>query len=77
MVSFDAVLLATDGDFLEQSRIRAIFRENAVHQQDAVLFEMPPFTGDDNNDGVTNALRGNRLLTDEGVIPCDFCFPTD
>ncbi|KAI3644930.1 hypothetical protein MP228_011094 [Amoeboaphelidium protococcarum] len=77
VVSFDAVLLATDGDFLEQSRIRAIFRENAVHQQDAVLFEMPPFTGDDNNDGVTNALRGNRLLTDEGVIPCDFCFPTD
>ena len=39
---YDAVLIATDNDFLETSRVRALFREHAVTADDWRLFEMPP-----------------------------------
>ncbi|KNC98812.1 uncharacterized protein SPPG_05789 [Spizellomyces punctatus DAOM BR117] len=39
---YDAILFATDIDFLESSKVRAIFRENAVTPDDAKLFELPP-----------------------------------
>ncbi|KAJ3182545.1 hypothetical protein HDU85_002643 [Gaertneriomyces sp. JEL0708] len=41
-VIYHAVLFATDIDFLESSRVRAIFRENAKDTEDATLFELPP-----------------------------------
>jgi hypothetical protein len=41
---YEAVLIATDGDFLDMSSVRSIFRENALQKSDAVLFEMPPVT---------------------------------
>ncbi|KAJ3016234.1 hypothetical protein HKX48_004145 [Thoreauomyces humboldtii] len=38
---YDAVLFATDIDFLEMSSVRTIFRENALSVEDAKLFELP------------------------------------
>jgi hypothetical protein len=64
---YDAVLIATDSDFLETSRIRQMFRDNAVNPSDAVLFEMPPYTGEDPQ------IRA-RINDD---LVCDFCLPTE
>ncbi|KAJ3343392.1 cop9 signalosome complex subunit [Gonapodya sp. JEL0774] len=44
---FEAILFATDNDFLESSRIRMVFKSNAIKPEDATLFEMPPYTGDE------------------------------
>ena len=67
---YDAILLATDNDFLETSRIRAIFKENAVQPSDYQLFEMPPYTGENTY---------NRGPYDGPNIPvtCKFCFPSE
>lgn len=46
---YDAVLFATDTDFLEQALIRHIFRENAQQPTDSTLFEMTPFTGEESH----------------------------
>jgi hypothetical protein len=66
---YDAMLLATDTDFLESSRVRTLFRQNAVHPSDATLFEMPEFKGELNLD------RPRRV--DDSPMPCDRCFPTE
>ncbi len=42
---YDAWLFATDTDFLENSNIRKIFRDNAVVSEDAALFSMPEVKG--------------------------------
>lgn len=68
-VFYDAVLIATDNDFLETSRVRALFRENAVQSADAVLFEMPPYTGEPERDP--------RPEFADAPLPCDWCCPTD
>ncbi|KAJ3300040.1 hypothetical protein HK104_005036 [Borealophlyctis nickersoniae] len=65
---YDAVLFATDNDFLESSRIRAIFRENAVTSQDAKLFEMPPYTG------VEQAPPAVVIVDDSAF--CEWCYPS-
>lgn len=71
---YDAVLIATDNDFLETSATRAIFRENAVNPADCTLFEMPPFTGDEQAD----AERRLALEMQDMPLPCDsLCCPTD
>lgn len=46
VITYDAVFLGSDSDFLESSKIRAIFKENALNPEDTKLFEMPEFTGD-------------------------------
>jgi hypothetical protein len=33
-------------DYLEHSKIRALFKENALNPEDAALFEMPEYTGE-------------------------------
>lgn len=38
---FDAILIGTDNDYLETSKMRAIFRENTLTDDDVTLFEMP------------------------------------
>ncbi|ORX55226.1 hypothetical protein BCR36DRAFT_581272 [Piromyces finnis] len=65
---YDAVLFATDDDFLEKSKIRAIFKKNAVTADDAKLFEMPEYKG------ATNYDDGQLLLYDDATL-CDICFP--
>ena len=64
---YDAILFATDNDFLESGRIRAIFKENAVNPEDAQLFEMPPFTGEEESP-VT-------VVVDDSEI-CEWCYPS-
>lgn len=44
---WDAVLFATDTDFLEQSKIRLFFKANAIVPEDAMLFKMKPYTGEE------------------------------
>lgn len=65
---YDAVLFATDDDFLEKSKIRAIFKKNAVSPEDAKLFEMPEYKGTNNFD------EGQLILYDDATL-CDICFP--
>ena len=74
---YDAVLIATDNDFLETSRVRAIFRDNAVTPGDAQLFEMPPYLGDNADGGDGNGGGGAATHFDDTMLPCDYCFPTD
>ncbi|RKO88185.1 hypothetical protein BDK51DRAFT_34766 [Blyttiomyces helicus] len=66
---YDAVLFATDVDFLESSKIRAVFRFNALTSEDAALFEMPPV-----NDGVPGSMGGSPTgparMPEEVVICC-------
>ncbi|KAJ1532682.1 hypothetical protein HK405_000908, partial [Cladochytrium tenue] len=46
-VTYDAVLFATDNDYLESARVRAFFRSHALCKEDNVLFEMPEYTQED------------------------------
>ncbi|RKP04011.1 hypothetical protein CXG81DRAFT_23424 [Caulochytrium protostelioides] len=63
-----AILFATDSDFLESSKIRAVFRDNACVPEDATLFEMKPFTGEPD-------VPMDVFVVDETNV-CEFCFPT-
>jgi hypothetical protein len=67
-VYYDAWLIATDTDFLESSKIRAMFRENAAQPSDFALFEMAPYTGE------TASRAANQAAS---VSLCDKCFPSD
>lgn len=67
---YDAFLIATDNDFLETSRVRLLFKENAVFDTDAQLFEMAAYTG------APAAPPGLGAGTDQ-QLPCDVCFPTE
>ena len=42
---YDAILIGTDDDFLQKSKFRTIFKENAAKAEDTVLFEMEPYNG--------------------------------
>lgn len=63
---YDAVLFANDNDFLEASKIRQIFRNNAIQSDDAKLFEMKEFTGDDSTPQDFEIVRD--------TFPCGDCF---
>ncbi|KAI8843106.1 hypothetical protein BC829DRAFT_446242 [Chytridium lagenaria] len=67
--TFDATLFATDNDFLESSRIRSIFKQNAVHTEDAVLFEMKEFTG-------VEVAESPVIIIVEDNPACEFCYPS-
>jgi hypothetical protein len=45
--TWDAVLFATDDDFLSSSAIRKMFLENALCVEDSTLFEMKEYTGEE------------------------------
>ncbi|KAJ3196567.1 hypothetical protein HK101_008479 [Irineochytrium annulatum] len=73
----DAVLFATDDDFLELSRIRSVFRQHALQPEDVALFEMKPFLGDDVNDLpeiVVQDLSVGREVARRRR--CGFCYPS-
>lgn len=65
---YDAVLFATDNDFLEMSKIRALFRENAITSDDAKLFEMPAYTGEES--------RVPEVEIMEDPLLCECCSPS-
>ncbi|KAL7748834.1 hypothetical protein RI367_005747 [Sorochytrium milnesiophthora] len=66
--TYDAVLFATDNDFLESSKTRAIFRENAVSPEDAKIFEMPPYTGEGQDMPLV-------IFIDDSPL-CESCYPS-
>ncbi|KAI9346914.1 hypothetical protein BDR26DRAFT_799832 [Obelidium mucronatum] len=72
VTTYDAFLFATDDDFLESSKVRAIFRDNAVVADEAKLFEMTPVTSEPPE---SPELR--RFETDEEVSACEWCFPSE
>ncbi|KAJ3013734.1 hypothetical protein HKX48_005545 [Thoreauomyces humboldtii] len=67
VLTFDAILFATDTDYLETSRIRSVFRANAVTPDDVKLFEMQEFTGIDSPLPFT--------IVDDSPV-CEWCFPS-
>ncbi|KAJ3075752.1 hypothetical protein HDU98_006990 [Podochytrium sp. JEL0797] len=73
VVTYDALLFATDDDFLENSKIRTLFRQNAVAPEDAKLFEMTPVTAD-----LPASPQGSARTEeeDEGSA-CEWCFPNE
>ncbi|KAI8819595.1 uncharacterized protein EV422DRAFT_507240 [Fimicolochytrium jonesii] len=68
LVTYDAVLVATDTDYLETSRTRTLFRTNAVTPADVKLFEMEEYTGLSSPPPV--------VIIDDTWF-CDWCFPSD
>ncbi|KAL2918772.1 hypothetical protein HK105_201606 [Polyrhizophydium stewartii] len=65
---YDAILIATDNDFLESSKTRALFRENAVVPEDAKLFEMPAYTGEEHTSPTVE-------IFDDSLL-CEWCYPS-
>jgi hypothetical protein len=45
IVVYRALLIGNDNDFLEYSKVRNLFRANALVPEEAKLFEMPAYTG--------------------------------
>jgi hypothetical protein len=45
--TWDAVLFATDDDYLSSSAVRRIFLDNALNPEDSKLFEMKEYTGEE------------------------------
>ncbi|KAI9188017.1 hypothetical protein H9P43_002408 [Blastocladiella emersonii ATCC 22665] len=86
IATYDMVLFATDNDFLESSKVRAVFRENALTPEDAVLFEMPPYTGEPSGDGADGVGGGNSENSVAAALPvvvfvdddalCEACYPS-
>jgi hypothetical protein len=46
-ITWDAILFATDDDYLASSAVRKIFLDNALSVEDAKLFEMKEYTGEE------------------------------
>jgi hypothetical protein len=67
LVCYDAVYIANDTDFLESSKIRKLFRENACSAEDAKLFEMKEYTGKEEDENI-------EIMGDG--FPCECCYPT-
>ncbi|KAJ3162837.1 hypothetical protein HDU86_003812 [Geranomyces michiganensis] len=65
--AFEAVLFATDNDYLESSKTRAVFRANAIVPEDVKLFEMPEYTG------IESPIP--YVVVDDSQL-CEWCFPT-
>ncbi|KAJ3329970.1 hypothetical protein HDU76_006735 [Blyttiomyces sp. JEL0837] len=68
VITYNAILFATDNDFLESSKMRAIFKENSLQPEDCVLFEMPPFTGQEESPIM--------IIVDEPQS-CEWCYPSE
>ncbi|KAJ3349895.1 hypothetical protein GGF32_005183 [Allomyces javanicus] len=87
-VFYDAVLIATDNDFLESAAVRAVFRDNALSPSDAALFELPPYTGECDSPTVAHDPSSEHpqqqqprtalpmvLFVDDTPL-CDSCLPS-
>jgi hypothetical protein len=69
IVFIDAIYIANDNDFLETSKIRQIFRSNAINPEDAKLFQMKEYTGQDANE------QPFEIVGDS--FPCEGCYPSE
>jgi hypothetical protein len=69
IVFYDAYYIANDNDFLETSKIRQIFKSNAIQPEDAKLFEMKEFKGEDEAD--------NSFQIVGEAFPCQSCYPSE
>ncbi|KAI9220567.1 hypothetical protein BC828DRAFT_398077 [Blastocladiella britannica] len=77
VITYDMVLFATDNDFLEQSKIRSVFRENAAAPEEAVLFEMPEYKGEQaaaDQDPLMSPQSPIVVFIDDDAL-CDACYP--
>ncbi|KAJ3274818.1 hypothetical protein HDV01_002022 [Terramyces sp. JEL0728] len=68
-IFYDAVYFANDNEFLETSKIRQIFRNNAINPEDAKLFEMKEYTGEETNQ------QDFEIIGE--AFPCECCYPSD
>ncbi|KNE63677.1 hypothetical protein AMAG_08774 [Allomyces macrogynus ATCC 38327] len=86
--TYDAILVGTDNDYLESSKMRALFRDHAVTPDDVKLFEMPEYTGEEyvpdqsptDADGHVHHHHGTLpvvVFDDEGAEMCAACYPTN
>ncbi|KAJ3351859.1 hypothetical protein GGF32_004052 [Allomyces javanicus] len=86
--TYDAILVGTDNDYLESSKMRALFRDHAVTPDDVKLFEMPEYTGEESvpdqsptdADGHHHHHHGTLpvvVFDDEGNELCASCYPTN
>ncbi|KAJ3224527.1 hypothetical protein HK099_008326, partial [Clydaea vesicula] len=65
---WDATLFATDTDFLESSKTRVKFKDNALVPEDAMLFKMKEYTGEE--------IASVEVIMDDRVFFLDCCYPT-
>lgn len=65
---WDAILFATDTDFLESSKTRLKFKENAIVPEDAMLFKMKEYTGEEEADV--------EVILEDDLFILDCCYPT-
>ncbi|KNE67041.1 hypothetical protein AMAG_12118 [Allomyces macrogynus ATCC 38327] len=85
-VFYDAILIATDNDFLESAAVRAVFRDNALSPSDAALFELPPYTGEPDSPTVARDPSSEHPQQQRATVPmvllvddtplCDSCLPS-
>ncbi|KAJ3259584.1 hypothetical protein HK103_002138 [Boothiomyces macroporosus] len=68
-IFYDAVYFANDNEFLETSKIRQIFRNNAINPEDAKLFEMKEYTGEEAN------AQDFEIIGE--AFPCECCYPSE
>lgn len=68
---WDAILFATDSDFLESSKTRLIFRENAIYPEDSALFKMAEFTGEESSRADRRGDEHVAILLEDNTL-CDF-----
>ncbi|KAJ3407544.1 hypothetical protein HDU80_008462 [Chytriomyces hyalinus] len=83
-IAYEAILFATDNDFLEDSKVRRVFKDNAVVPEEAALFEMTPVTSEIPDSPVSGQRHHhrhhhNRREHDEEDEdePCQWCFPKE
>ncbi|KAJ3180188.1 hypothetical protein HDU85_004191 [Gaertneriomyces sp. JEL0708] len=69
VITFDAILFATDTDYLESSKIRAVFRQNALTPEDVKHFEMPEYTGQ------AESPPPPIIVIDDSAL-CEWCYPS-
>ncbi|KAJ3242309.1 hypothetical protein HDU81_005061 [Chytriomyces hyalinus] len=81
--AYQAILFATDNDFLEDSKVRRVFKDNAVAPEEAALFEMTPVTSEIPESPVSDRHRHHhrhdRRENDEEDedTSCQWCFPKE
>jgi len=72
-IYFEALLLATDNDYLEQVGTRRVFAANALTPADVKLFEMPAYLGPDAD---TAAQAPNQEFQPELTGFAGWCLPS-
>jgi hypothetical protein len=69
--TINAYLFATDEDYLESSKVRAVFRKNAISLEDVKLFELPEYTGEAETEPTM------VIVIEEPPMICVCCCPSE